>query len=75
MNDEQFQSHLNEILANPEAAGLRAALRLKDIEIARANLESARNLYNHAGLLMDKWDRKLKEAEAISRGISEAPTV
>lgn len=58
-----------------EIAGRDAALRLKDIEIARAKLEAARFQYNYASLLMEKWEARMKQAEAISEGRSEAPTV
>jgi hypothetical protein len=68
MSEEAYQNYIAEVKQNPEAAGLRAALQLKDIEIARANLEGARHLNNYVSLLMEKWERKLKEAEAISRG-------
>ena len=74
MSEEAYENYISEVKRNPEAAGLKAALRLKEIELCEAKLEGARNLHNYVGLLMEKWERKLKEAVAISRGTSEAPT-
>jgi len=76
MSEEAYQNYIAEAKQNPEAVGLRAALRLKEIELCEAKLEGARHLANYVSLLMEKWERKLKEAVATSsRGTSEAPTI
>ena len=55
---------------NPIEEGLKGALRLKEIELARTKKELWRERYNRAGEQYDRYEKKLKEAEAQSRGES-----
>jgi hypothetical protein len=54
--------------AKAQATGLQAVVRLRDIEIARVNLEHARTKYNYASLQITVWQAKLAHAERVSEG-------
>lgn len=56
---------------NAEAEGLRAAIRLKNIEIARLKKDFAFSQYNYAGALMRLADIELANAEKESRGTNQ----
>jgi hypothetical protein len=48
---------------NPVEEGLKAALRLKEVELLRTKLELWREKYNRAGEQYDRYEKELKEKE------------